>query len=118
MALLFLAACEIAGAAEVASTAPSPTPTATPEILSSPLARKARTPSPTSILTLHRKMLDPAWGRVVQYRKSETKSFSEKDREILHEFVLQDTENVVRVATFHENTKGEGYWEVWVWDLP
>jgi hypothetical protein len=104
-------------AADPSTPAPEPTATSTPEA-ARPSPKKAPTPSPGSVLNIHHKMLDPAWGRVVQYRKYEVKAYSEKERETLHEFVLQDTDNVVRVATYHENAKGEGYWEVWVWDLP
>jgi len=99
----------------VADSAPVATPTPVPP---APTPKAVRTPAPGSILTLHHKMLDPAWGRVIQYRKTESRAFSDKARETLHEFVLQDTDNIVRVATFHENAQGKGYWEVWVWDLP
>ncbi len=99
------------------SAAATPVATPTP-VPSSQKSKAVRTPAPGSILTLHHKMLDPAWGRVIQYRKTESRAFSDKARETLHEFVLQDTDNIVRVATFHENAQGTGYWEVWVWDLP
>lgn len=94
------------------------TPTPTPEATTPATPRKVRTPYPGTILNIHRKMLDPAWGQVIQYRKYESKTFSDRERETIHEFVLQDNDRVVRIASFHENAKGEGYWEVLVWDLP
>jgi hypothetical protein len=61
-------------------------------------------------------MPSPRWGKVIQYRKEQSFSFSEKDREVIHEFVFQDDEGIIRTATYRETKDGEGFWEVWVWD--
>ncbi len=78
-----------------------------------------KSPAESSILGIHKKALAPAWGKIVQYRKYETKAFSEKSREDLYEFVLQDENGVVRIATYHENANSSsGYWELLIWDQP
>jgi hypothetical protein len=69
-------------------------------------------------LVLHKPRLSPSWGKVIQYRKEQILVLSEKNKETLHEFVLQDADGIVRIAVFHENSSGDGYWEVWVWDQP
>jgi hypothetical protein len=63
-------------------------------------------------------MPDPAWGRLVQYRKDQIFALAEDKRETLHEFVFQDDQGIVRTAVYHETASGTGYWEVWVWDQP
>jgi hypothetical protein len=63
-------------------------------------------------------MASPAWGKVVQYKREQIPALMGKDPETLYEFVMQDEDGIIRVATFHENSSGDGYWEVWVWDQP
>jgi len=117
-ALLFpvcLSWSQAAPAASVSTPVPSPAP-------STALAK----PTPTSVrpaggdtskaLIVHKPMPSPHWGKVIQYRKEQSFSFVEKDRETLHEFVFQDDSGIIRTAIYHESPKGEGFWEVLVWD--
>ena len=90
-----------------------------------PVATKAVKPflqpkgqSYNKALIVHKPMPDPAWGKVVQYRWDQVTDPSSKAREIIYEFVFQDENGVVRVCKYHENDNGEGYWEVYLWDLP
>jgi len=94
----------------------TPTPTATAEApaVKKPMELKGGLKG----LEVHRPLLSPAWGRLIQYKKEQILALSEKNRETLHEFVLQDDQGIVRVAIFHESASGEGYWEVYVWDQP
>lgn len=93
----------------------APTPTAMADApAKKPLVLKAGAKG----LEIHRPLLSPSWGRLIQYKKEQILALSEKNRETLHEFVLQDDQGVVRVAIFHESASGEGYWEVYVWDQP
>lgn len=69
-------------------------------------------------LVVHKPKPSPAWGRVIQYRRMENFVLADNQRETLYEFVFQDDAGIVRTATYHENTSGDGYWEVWVWDQP
>lgn len=63
-------------------------------------------------------MPDPAWGKVIQYRWEETVDPSTKAKETIYEFVFQNENNEIRVCKYHEDDNGEGYWEVYLWDLP
>jgi hypothetical protein len=69
-------------------------------------------------LIIHRPALSPAWGRVIQYRKEQLSDPKGNHKETLHEFVLQDDAGIVRIAVFHENGAGDGYWEISQWDQP
>jgi len=69
-------------------------------------------------ITIHKPTTDPAWGKVIQYQQEQAISSTDKTREILHKFLFQDSQGIIRLATFHESTSGNGYWEVWVWDQP
>lgn len=99
---------------KTATTAPSPTPEST--------NRATNTTNHSSgaakALVIHKPMPSPSWGRVIQYHREENFVLSDKNREILHEFLFQDDNGIVRTAIFHENTSGDGYWEVLVWDQP
>jgi hypothetical protein len=91
----------------------TPTPQATP----APARLKPlNNPNGAKALILHKPMPSPSWGKVIQYHREQILALSEKNRETLHEFVFQDEDGIVRTATFHENSAGDGYWEVWVWD--
>ncbi len=68
-------------------------------------------------LVLHKPMPDPAWGKLVQYHTENAVDASTKLKEIIYCFVFQDDKGVVRVANYHENENGDGYWEVYQWDL-
>lgn len=69
-------------------------------------------------LVIHKPRPSPSWGKVIQYHRQEVLPLSDKNREILHEFLFQDDQGIVRTAIFHENASGDGYWEVYVWDQP
>jgi hypothetical protein len=69
-------------------------------------------------LILHKPKPNPAWGRLIQYRKEQASSLSEKSGESRYEFIFQDDQGVLRTAVFHENPSGDNYWEVLVWDQP
>jgi hypothetical protein len=72
----------------------------------------------SNAIIVHKPALDPTWGKVVQYSQEQAISSTDKSRETLHKFLLQDDKGIVRTATYHENAAGGGYWEVWVWDQP
>jgi hypothetical protein len=99
---------------QTASPVASPIPTSTPE----PENKFTRSPRADHALLIHKPMPSSSWGKVIQYRREEIFALSDKNREILHEFLFQDDKGVVRTAVFHENPSGDGYWEVTVWDLP
>jgi len=40
------------------------------------------------------------------------------EKETIHEFLLQDSEGILRVAFYHEPEAGGAYWVVWIWDQP
>lgn len=69
-------------------------------------------------ITIHKPATDPAWGKVIQYQQEQAISSIDKTRETLHKFLFQDSQGIMRLATFHESASGNGYWEVWVWDQP
>jgi hypothetical protein len=97
---------------------------ATTQAAPTPKANSDNTPktgggqSSTKALEIHKPMLSPAWGKVIQYRKEVLNPNSDKNRETLYEFVLQDDQGIIRTATYHESASGDGYWEVLVWDQP
>jgi hypothetical protein len=92
-------------------------PVLTPQMTPTPGRLKPlNNPNGTKALIIHKPMPSPSWGKVVQYHQDQIFALSEKNREILHEFVFQDEDGIIRTATFHENSSGDGYWEVWVWD--
>jgi len=72
----------------------------------------------SSTLIVHKPATDPSWGKVIQYQQEQAVSNIDRTRETLHKFLFQDSNGIVRVAVYHENTSGNGYWEVWVWDQP
>lgn len=92
----------------------NPAPTSVPITIK----RSEHNPSSARALVVHKPMPNPAWGKVVQYHREEIFALSEKNREILHEFVFQDDQGIIRTAIYHENASGDGYWEVTVWDQP
>ena len=109
------------------STTEKPTPVPTQASLSQPTftpvpetapfpAKAPRRQGAAKALVIHKPMPSPSWGKVIQYHRDQIFALTDKNREILHEFLFQDDEGVVRTATFHENADGTGYWEVWVWD--
>jgi hypothetical protein len=69
-------------------------------------------------ITIHKPATDPVWGKVIQYQQEQAISTTDKTRETLHKFLFQDSQGIIRLATFHESTSGNGYWEVWIWDQP
>jgi hypothetical protein len=99
------------GNAENASASPTPSPTPKP-------SKNVQTYGSIKALIVHKPLIPPAWGHVIQYHRQENFVLSDNNRETLHEFVLQDDSGVVRTAIYHENPSGEGYWEVMVWDQP
>lgn len=96
------------------SATTSPTPASTPESEN----KFNRSPSADQALIVHKPMPSPSWGKVIQYHREEIFALSDKNREILHEFLFQDDKGIVRTAIYHENPSGDGYWEVTVWDMP
>jgi hypothetical protein len=72
----------------------------------------------SSTLIVHKPATDPSWGKVIQYQQEQAVSDIDRTRETLHKFLFQDSNGIVRVAVYHENTSGNGYWEVWIWDQP
>ena len=97
--------------AKTAEATPLPTASAS-------AAKPGKVTPPLKALFIHKPMPSPSWGKVIQYHRDQILALSEKNREILHEFLFQDDQGVIRTATFHENASGEGYWEVWIWDQP
>ena len=93
-------------------------PTATPSLTPTTQNKLSKNQQPGKILFIHKPMPSPAWGKVIQYHRDQILALSEKNRETIHEFLFQDDAGVIRTATFHENSSGEGYWEVWIWDQP
>jgi hypothetical protein len=73
-------------------------------------------PTTLKALVIHKPMPSSTWGKVIQYHREQIFALTDKNREVLHEFLFQDDEGTVRTAVFHENAEGNGYWEVWVWD--
>jgi len=72
----------------------------------------------SNAIIVHKPATDPSWGKVIQYQQEQAVSNIDRTRETLHKFLFQDSNGIIRVAVFHENTSGNGYWEVWVWDQP
>jgi len=70
----------------------------------------------SNALIIHKPAPDPAWGKIVQYKREQITSISSKEKETIYEFVFQDDQGVIRTAIYHENDSGDGYWEVLVWD--
>lgn len=68
----------------------------------------------SNTLVVHKPLIDPSWGKVVQYQEEQSPS----THETLYKFLFQDSNGTVRTAIYHENASGNGYWEVWAWDLP
>ena len=93
---------------------PTPTDTATPTPVPRPKSVSKETDSKT--LVLHKPATNPAWGRVVEYHKENSVSSADKTPETLYTFLFQDDQGIVRTAVYHENSSGDGYWEVYVWD--
>lgn len=83
-----------------------------------PVATPLHPSGSSKALLIHKPMPDPAWGRLVQYRKDQIFALSEEQRETLYEFVFQDDRGIIRTAVYHEGSNGSGYWEVMVWDQP
>ena len=92
---------------------PTPQPTAAPtEEVPQPNVNISKS------VVVHKPMPDPTWGKVIQYHHEQNFALAVKSWETLHEFVFQDVKGIVRTATYHETSSGDGYWEVWVWDRP
>src|SRR5581483_8422610 len=88
-------------------------PTDTPTPIS---GKKAVGTNTAKALIVHKPKPSPSWGKVIQYHREVILALTESNRETLHEFVFQDDDGIIRTAIFHENSSGDGYWEVWVWD--
>ncbi len=95
------------------AAAPTPEPT---QASIPPIQPKSQ--SYTKALVIHKPMPDPAWGKVIQYHSEQTVDSETKIKGTIYEFVFQDEKGVVRIANYHEDENGEGYWEVYLWDLP
>ncbi len=106
---------EKANPAATLTLLPQPTSTPLPETKSFP-GKSAKQPTTLKTLVIHKPMPSQTWGKVIQYHRDQIFALTDKNREILHEFLFQDEEGIVRTAVFHENSDGNGYWEVWVWD--
>jgi len=104
---------KIATPVPVYTPTPQPQPTAIPTVVMAP--DNINVPK---TLVVHKPLPNPAWGKVVQYHREQNFALADKSWETLHEFVFQDSNGVVRTATYHETSSGDGYWEVWVWDRP
>lgn len=89
----------------------------TPASQSTPASSKKGANS-AKVLVVHKPMASPSWGRVISYHKTEIFPLSDSNREILHEFLFQDDQGIVRTAVYHESASGDSYWEVTVWDQP
>ncbi len=70
----------------------------------------------TKLLEIHKPMIPTAWGRVIQYKKDINFVLIGHNQETLYEFVLETNDGIIRTATYHETSDGDGYWEVYVWD--
>ena len=109
------------GRAEETSVSSDPTPAAAtprPQPTASEPAKIQVNGESSKTLVIHKPRPSSSWGKVIQYHRQEVLPLSDKNREILHEFLFQDDQGVVRTAIFHENAFGDGYWEVYVWDQP
>src|SRR5579883_335358 len=78
--------------------------------------RNSHSSGAAKALVVHKPMPSPSWGKVIQYHRQENFVLSDKNREILHEFLFQDDAGIIRTAIYHEPASGDGYWEIWVWD--
>lgn len=72
----------------------------------------------SNTIIVHKPATDPSWGKVIQYNEEQVISPTDHTKETVYKFLFQDSENVVRLAVYHESTSGTGYWEVWIWDQP
>jgi hypothetical protein len=101
----------------VPTIAPTDESTLTPAPkTASPAARSSKSETNGKVLVIHKPMPSPSWGKVIQYHRDQIFALTDKNREVLHEFLFQDDDGIIRTAVYHENAEGDGYWEVWVWD--
>lgn len=118
---LFCNPFKAAGAAEsskMKSSEKSPESSPAVTVTPTPLPEITHSPNMSKIIAIHKPMPSPSWGKVVQYHREKAVAMPGKNPETLHEFLFQDGQGIIRTAIFHENASGDGYWEVWVWDLP
>jgi hypothetical protein len=109
----------LAAATKVQPTAtPVPTPTPVPTSVPAAASKPPVNANISKSLVVHKPLVNPSWGKVAQYRREQNFALADKSWETLHEFVMQDDEGTVRIATYHESASGDGYWEIWVWDRP
>ena len=109
----FLFSSTCAWADNTSTTSSQPVSTTKPN---ADTPKKSETQSSDKAVVLHKPMPSPTWGKVVQYRHFQENPG--KNGEMLYEFVMQDDTGIIRTATYHETSSGDGYWEVIVWDLP
>jgi hypothetical protein len=111
--------------ASIEST-PVPTkisPTVLPSRPTAPVApssASSTSPNPEHTLLLHKPRLPAEWGTLIQYHRETVTNSSlfDREKETIHEFLLQDSEGILRVAFYHEPEAGGAYWVVWIWDQP
>jgi hypothetical protein len=91
---------------------------ATPDSVTAEIPQKqAKGQTYDKALVIHRPMPDPAWGKLIQYHSETGVDTSNKQKETIFSFVFQDDKGIIRVANYHESDSGEGYWEIYQWDL-
>ncbi len=81
-------------------------------------AKTNTTDATSNTIIVHKPAADPSWGKVIQFTEEQALSPSEHSKETLYKFLFQDSQDVVRLAIYHESASGTGYWEVWIWDQP
>jgi hypothetical protein len=110
--ILLSGACAQNSPAVESSKTDTPTAVSTPKPDTNLSQNNGQGQSASKALVIHKPRPSPAWGKIVQFRREEI------NKETLYEFVLQDDQGIIRTATYHENSSGDGYWEVLVWDQP
>jgi hypothetical protein len=65
---------------------------------------------------LYRPFIPHHWGTLIQYSKLLPNTPNNPSPDTVFQFVFQDKKGIIRVATYHENVKGKGFWEVAIWN--
>ena len=122
LAFLFPAVASLHAAAADPTPDAAVTPAPSPAAKATPVPKKpstGRLDGSSKVLVLHRPLLPPEWGEVIQYRRESPRSlFERNDKETIHEFVIRGTDGLLKIAYYHDSPDGSGFWEIWVWDQP
>ncbi len=104
----------VTGAKDSASLTPDAADTAEPTVTPVPKRVLKKAPNLKQVIEIHKPMPDPSWGKVLQYHMETAPDA----KGTLHKFLFQSEDGILRSAIYHDETSGDGYWEVLVWDLP